>query len=71
MLQSLKSIVFRENFLNPLAPAGWILLGYLLKIDHGQKIFTNLYSYVNIDDWTEDFDYPIDLDTWKKFRSVI
>ena len=69
MLKNLKGIVFKQNFSNPLSPAGWILLGYLLKVDNGQDIFKNNYSYIAIDDWTEDFDYPIDLDTWKKLRS--
>ena len=30
-------------------------------------LFTNPH-YIDIDDWTEDFDYPVDLDTWETLR---
>jgi hypothetical protein len=71
MLQNINSIVFKQKFSNPLSPAGWTLLGYLLKVDHGQLIFNKINSYVEIDDWTEDFDRPIDFDTWQSLRSAI
>jgi hypothetical protein len=26
------------------------------------------FHSVEIDDWTEDFDFPVDIDTWEKRR---
>lgn len=70
MLDSINDIVLNKNFSNSLLPAGWTLLTYLLKVKIIEKIFlpNNGYAYVSIDDWTEDFDFPIDFDTWNKNR---
>ena len=50
---------------------GWTLLAHLLKANKIIEIFQHRHSYVEIDDWTEDFDYPADLDTWQSLRSEI
>jgi hypothetical protein len=47
---------------------GWTLLAHLLEANHVMEIFKHTHSYINIDDWTEDFDFPHDFDTWKKLR---
>lgn len=72
MLDSINDIVLRQNSSNPQFPAGWILLGYLLKVERIEEIFLpkNSYSYVNIDDWTDDFDYPQDYDRWIDNRKL-
>ena len=48
---------------------GWQLFSELVWDTHNY-IFENPY-YVNIDDWTEDFDFPEDLTNWEKNRAEI
>lgn len=52
------------------SPEGWTLLQSLLEVRTTKEIFTpeNSFAYINIDDWTEDFDFPHDLDNWNKLR---
>ena len=50
---------------------GWALMRTLLGINHRSRTkdhFTKGH-YTEIDDWTEDFDYPIDLELWLEARS--
>jgi hypothetical protein len=50
---------------------GWALMRTLLGINHRSRTkdhFTKGH-YTEIDDWTEDFDYPRDLDRWLEARS--
>jgi hypothetical protein len=50
---------------------GWALMRHLLGISYKSKTkdhFTKGH-YIEIDDWTEDFDYPRDLDRWLEARS--
>jgi hypothetical protein len=72
MLENLVNLVFMQTSSNPMFAAGWMLLGYLLKVERIEKIFTpeNGYSYVSIDDWTDDFDYPQDYDCWIDNRKL-
>ncbi len=37
-------------------------------IGGGNYIFKDPELFVDIDDWTEDFDFPRDLDTWRANR---
>ena len=46
---------------------GWHLLMELLRTEDRDKLFTT-DDHINIDDWTEDFDFPKDLDTWEEKR---
>jgi choline kinase len=46
---------------------GWHLLMELLRTEDRNKLFTT-DDHINIDDWTEDFDFPKDLDTWEEKR---
>jgi hypothetical protein len=70
MFQTIKSTLFKRIVTNPPKPAGWILLRSLLEVRTTRDIFTpeNSFAYINIDDWTEDFDFPHDLDNWNKLR---
>jgi hypothetical protein len=54
-----KNIAFRTG--------GWFLFMHLLKTEDNDKLFTT-DDHINIDDWTEDFDFPKDLDTWEEKR---
>lgn len=45
---------------------GWHLFSTLVFETH-MYLFDNPY-YVNIDDWTEDFDFPSDLEAWEMRR---
>ena len=50
---------------------GWALMRHLLGINYRSRTrdhFTKGH-YIEIDDWTEDFDYPRDLDRWLEARS--
>jgi hypothetical protein len=70
MLENLKNISFKAVRRNIPKPAGWTLLRYLLNVKKTKDIFVpeHSYAYINIDDWTDDFDYPHDLDTWQRLR---
>ena len=46
---------------------GWHLLMELLGTEDRDKLFMT-DDHINIDDWTEDFDFPKDLDTWEEKR---
>ena len=46
---------------------GWHLLMELLGTEDRNKLFMT-DDHINIDDWTEDFDFPKDLDTWEEKR---
>jgi hypothetical protein len=37
--------------------------------DRIPRSFVN-HHHVNIDDWTEDFDYPEDLQIWEEHRAL-
>jgi len=57
------------------ATGGWSLFRYLTSgngnlIADYQMMFNN-DKYVEIDDWTEDFDYPKDLIEWEKRRNSV
>jgi hypothetical protein len=52
---------------NETGRGGWQLFSELVWDTHHYR-FDNPH-YVNIDDWTEDFDFPEDLTTWEKKRS--
>jgi hypothetical protein len=71
MLQTLKNIIFRSVVQDTPLPAGWTLLRYLLGVKKTRDIFVpeHRFAYININDWTEDFDYPHDLNTWLELRS--
>jgi hypothetical protein len=53
----LKIIESKENY----SAGGWRLHDQLTQ--DKQK-----FNSVEIDDWTEDFDFPVDIDTWEKRR---
>jgi hypothetical protein len=53
---------------------GWSLFRYLTSGNANvnknyEQVFNN-DKYVEIDDWTEDFDFPHDLIEWEKRRNV-
>ena len=54
--------------------AGWSLFRLLTigtpYASHTDKSMFNYGRHVVIDDWTEDFDYPRDLDNWEANRSI-
>jgi tetratricopeptide (TPR) repeat protein len=55
------------------AAGGWFLYKKFLQ-EQGLELSEGLeqgIAYVSIDDWTEDFDYPIDLLVWEKKRQGI
>jgi hypothetical protein len=54
-----KNIAFRTG--------GWFLFKHLQKTEDADKLFIT-DNHINIDDWTEDFDFPKDLDTWEEKR---
>jgi hypothetical protein len=54
-----KNIAFRTG--------GWFLFKHLQKTEDNDKLFIT-DNHINIDDWTEDFDFPKDLDTWEEKR---
>lgn len=70
MLESINNILFKRIVKDTSPPAGWTLLRYILNVKKTKEIFAHKHSYIyiNIDDWTEDFDYPHDLDTWQRLR---
>jgi hypothetical protein len=48
--------------------AGWSLYKSMIGTAYGD-IFAN-HHHVNIDDWTEDFDFPEDLEIWEEHRKL-
>ena len=46
---------------------GWFLFTHLQRTEDENKLFTT-DIHIEIDDWTEDFDFPDDLDTWEEKR---
>jgi hypothetical protein len=72
MLQTIKNTLSERIDTNTSNPAGWTLLLSLLGVQNITEIFTgrNSFAYINIDDWTEDFDFPHDLDIWNGFRAL-
>lgn len=48
---------------------GWHLFQSLIGSTVEPEMFEK-GGYVNIDDWTEDFDFPEDLDTWEEKRAA-
>lgn len=69
-----KKIYEAANFLSDKikSAGGWALVRYLLfgvysTNPQDRRIF-DTDSFVEIDDWTEDFDYPKDLETWESLR---
>lgn len=48
---------------------GWCLYRTLIAQYVGGDPFESDY-YINIDDWTEDFDFPVDLDRWEEGRAI-
>jgi hypothetical protein len=57
-----------------MAAGGWSLYRYLTSGNANvNKNYEQMFSngnYVEIDDWTEDFDFPNDLIEWEKRRNV-
>ena len=54
-----KNIAFRTG--------GWFLFKHLQRTEDNNKLFAT-DNHIEIDDWTEDFDFPSDLDTWEEKR---
>jgi CTP:phosphocholine cytidylyltransferase-like protein len=50
---------------------GWSLMRHLLGVSHRSRNRDHLTKghYIEIDDWTEDFDNPIDFDRWLEART--
>lgn len=48
---------------------GWHLFQKIAVKPSARGMFSS-GGYVNIDDWTEDFDFPQDLDTWEEKRAA-
>jgi hypothetical protein len=49
--------------------AGWSLYKAMIGPVFGGDIFAN-NRHVEIDDWTEDFDFPEDLEIWEAHRKA-
>ena len=49
------------------ATGGWFLFTHLQRTEDNDKLFTT-DNHIEIDDWTEDFDFPDDLITWEEKR---
>jgi len=64
MLLTIKDII-SQNL--PFSAGGWLLLKNLFNMDIGWR-HRNANRYINIDDWTDDFDYPEDFDNWTRNR---
>lgn len=56
----LKIIESKENY----SAGGWRLHDQLIQDE--QK-----FHCVEIDDWTEDFDFPLDIETWERQRKMV
>jgi len=69
-------IEFVRNVLNKVieenkkGPGAYLLYRKIRQLDNKrvQDHFKNKNDYVEIDDWTEDFDHPHDLEIWEKRR---
>jgi hypothetical protein len=72
MLENLNNVFFKDFANNNSVPAGWMLLRHILNVKQTHQIFLpeNNHIYINIDDWTEDFDYPQDFDNWIDNRKL-
>jgi hypothetical protein len=46
---------------------GWFLFTHLQRTEDENKLFIT-DNHLEIDDWTEDFDFPSDLDIWEEKR---
>lgn len=68
MMQSAMESVIRRAI--AFKAGGWHLYRTLIAEHIGGDIFENS-CHINIDDWTEDFDFPIDLDRWQERRVLI
>lgn len=66
MLSTIKEII-SQNL--PFSAGGWLLLKTLFNMNIGWR-HRNVNRYVNIDDWTDDFDYPEDFDRWTYNRKL-
>ena len=66
MLSTIKEII-SQNL--PFSAGGWLLLKTLFNMNVGWR-HRNTKNYINIDDWTDDFDYPQDFDNWINNRSI-
>ena len=63
-----------DNLLNQqevLHAGGWHLLKVLVGLNNKSrnKDYLTKGHFIEIDDWTEDFDYPIDLDRWLEAKA--
>lgn len=65
--ESLEVLIKRQQQ----GPGAWRLYLYLHNLEQEKKNFYNTDGYVHIDDWTEDFDYPIDFKRWMKRRGMV
>ena len=66
MLSTMKEII-AQNL--PFSAGGWLLLKTLFNMNVGWRR-RNTKNYINIDDWTDDFDYPEDFDNWQTNRNI-
>lgn len=63
--QSLLLLISRDQVQKQ---AGWALYKAMISTPYGD-IFAN-HHHVHIDDWTEDFDFPEDLEIWEEHRKL-
>ena len=66
ILSTIKEII-SQNL--PFTAGGWLLLKTLFNMNVGWR-HRNTKNYINIDDWTDDFDYPEDFDNWQSQRNL-
>lgn len=61
--EALKHLLHQQDIYSA---GGWSLMRTLLGISHRSRTKDHLTKghYIEINDWTEDFDYPEDLDRW-------
>lgn len=65
---TLEQVIIENNK----GPGTYLLYKKIRKLD-GLRVkdhFKNNGNYIKIDDWTEDFDHPHDLERWEKRRSA-
>jgi hypothetical protein len=63
--QSLLTLISRDAVK---AQAGWALYNHMIGPQQG-SVFNNT-RFIEINDWTEDFDSPEDLDIWEEHRKL-